>query len=188
MSDLDDQTKKVADAYWGDDRKPDGAKQPVRDAHNLGAPPRVLTAAMQKYLLTETSNLMGLWVACAVLFTIGHLIVAGASGNWTLPPVMPLVFVALAVWSGKSRADHRRRLLRVLTDGELRGAIVRNVRQVENRRMVTTYVTYRVEGTERDVTLASVEQAFAFLQVGLRDEVLYLPAERGIVVPTFMIA
>ena len=186
MSELDDQTKKVADAYWG--QTPSGARQPVADAHGLGAPPRAMTEAMQRYLLTETSNLFGLWVACAVLFTAGHLIAVAATGNWTLPPVLPGLFSAAAIFSAKARADHRRRVARVLTDGELTGAVVRNIRQVENRRVVTTYVTYRVEGTDRDVTLASAEQAFAFLQVGLRDEVLYLRSEPGIVVPTFMIA
>ena len=186
MSELDDQTKQVADAYWG--QTPSGARPPVKDAHGLGAPPRAMTEAMRRYWLTETSNLFGLWVACAVLFTIGHVIAVAVTGNWTLPPVLPGLFIAASSFSGKARADHRRRVARVLTEGELTGAVVRDLRQVENRRMVTTYVTYRVEGTDRDVTLASVEQGFAFLQVGLRDEVLFLRSEPDIVVPTFMIA
>ena len=186
MSELDEQTKKVADAYWG--QTPSGAKPPVKDAHGLGPPPRAMTEPMRRYLLTETSNLFGVWVAFAVLATAGHVLVVAASGNWTMPPLFPALFIGLSIWSGKSRADHRRRVARVLTDGELMGAVIRNIRQVENKRMVTTYVTYRVEGTDRDITLASAEQAFAFLQVGLRDEVLYLRSEPGIVVPTFMIA
>lgn len=171
MSDVDDQTDK-----------------PVRDAHGLGPPPRAMSEPMRRYWLTETSNLFGLWAACAVLFSIGHVIVVVASGSWSLPPVLPGLFLALAIWSGVRRADHRRRLARVLADGDVTSAIVRDIRQVEARGVVTTYVTYRVEGTEKDITIASIEQGFAFLQVGLRDEVLYLPAEPGIVVPTFMIA
>jgi hypothetical protein len=186
MSELDDQTKKVADAYWG--QSSSGERPPVKDAHGLGAAPRAMTESMRRYLLTETSNLFGVWIAFAVLATLSHVLIVAATGNWTMPPVFPVLFIGLAIWSGKSRADHRRRVARVLTDGELRGAVVRNIRQVESKRMVTTYVTYRVEGTDRDITLASAEQAFAFLQVGLRDEVLYLPSEPGIVVPTFMIA
>ena len=186
MTDLDDQTKKVADAYWG--QTPSGARQPVRDAHNLGGPPRAMTPQMQQYLLRETATMFGVWVAFAVLVTLSHVLVVSMTGNWTMPPVFPALLIGLAIWSYKKRADHRRRLARVLTEGELTGAIVRNVRQVEMRNVVTTYVTYRVEGTDRDITLASLEQAFAFLQVGLRDEVLYLRSEPGIVVPTFMIA
>lgn len=186
MSDLDDQTKKVADAYWG--QAPVGGRAGVRDVHALGAPPRALSEAMRQYLLRETSNMSGVWIAFAVLATLSHVLIVAMTGNWALPPVFPVLFIGLAIWSGKKRADHRRRLARVLSDGEVTGAIVRHIRQVENRHMVTTYVTYRVEGTERDLTIASMEQGLAFLQVGLRDEVLYLRDEPGIVVPTFMIA
>jgi hypothetical protein len=186
MSDLDDQTKRVAAAYWG--QTPSGARQPVRDAHDIGAPPRAMTGAMQHYLRRETATMFGVWIAFAVLATLSHALVVAATGNWAIPPVFPALFIGLAIWSGRKRADHRRRLARVLTEGELTAAIVRNIRQVEARNYVTTYVTYRVEGTERDVTIASAEQAFAFLQVGLRDEVLFLRTEPGIVVPTFMIA
>lgn len=186
MSDLDDQTRKVADAYWG--QTPSGARAPVRDAHGLGPPPRSMTPSMQRYLLRETATMFGVWVAFAVLATLSHVLIIAATGNWTMPPVFPALLIGLAIWSFKKRADHRRRVTRVLTEGELAGAIVRNIRQVENRNYVTTFVTYRVEGAETDITLSSTEQGFAFLQVGLRDEVLYLRAEPGIVVPTFMVA
>ncbi len=186
MTDLDDPTKKAADAYWG--QSTSSARTPVRDAHDLGAPPRAMTDKMRLYLLQETATMFGVWVAFAVLGTLSHLLIVSMTGNWTMPPVFPALFIGLAIWSYKKRSDHRRRVSRVLTDGDVTGAIVRNIRQIEMRRAVTTYVTYRVEGTDRDITIASAEQGLAFLQVGLRDEVLYLRAEPGIVIPTFMIA
>jgi hypothetical protein len=185
MSDpLDQQTKDVADAYWGTG----AGKPPVRDAHGVGDPPRELTEGMRRYILDNASTLFGLWVGAAVLASIIHAIAVAATGNVLLPPVFPVLFIALAVVSGRKRAGMRRRLTRVLTEGALVGAVVRNISQQQRGRYVMTTITYRVEGTDRDVFVSSGEQAITFLQVGLRDEVLFLPADPFLVVPTFLLA
>jgi hypothetical protein len=160
----------------------------MSDAHGLGAPPRVLTENMRRYIDIASATMFGFWIAASVLFTLTHVLTVVVSGSLYFPPVLPVVFIGLAVVHGRKAADQRRRITRVLTDGGLTGAVVRKVEQLETRRMVTTTVTYRVEGTERDIQISGTDQALAFLQVGLRDEVLYLPAEPSLLVPTFLIA
>ena len=158
------------------------------DIHGLGDPPRVLTESMQRYIEEGAANLTGLWIGGIVVTTLMHGVMVAATGNWTWPPLFPLLFVVLAVVSSKRRTDMRRRLTRVLTDGAITGAVVRNIHQVQYRRAVTTTVSYRVDGTSRDVHVASTGQGLAFLQVGLRDEVVFLPSEPDIVIPTFLLA
>jgi hypothetical protein len=154
----------------------------------LGDPPRVLTDNMRRYIEDGAANLFGLWIGGAVLSTIMHVVMVAATSNLMFPPLFPLLFVGLAIVSGRRRADMRRRLTRVLVEGAITGAVVRDIHQVQHRRAVTTTVSYRVEGTTRDVQVVSVEQALAVLQVGLRDEVVYLPSEPDIVVPTLLLA
>ncbi len=160
----------------------------MSDAHGLGDPPRALTENMRRYILTASATLFGMWVAASVLFTITHVVTIVASGSLYFPPVLPIVFIGLAVVSARKGAEQRRRITRVITEGALMGAAVRDVQQIQHRRGVTTTVTYRVEGTERDVQINGEDQALAFLQVGLRDEVLYLATEPDLIVPTFLIA
>ncbi len=182
MSDpLDSSIKQVADAYRG--------TTPARqDAHGLGDPPRDLTEGMRRYITIASSNLFGMWVAASVLFTITHVVTVVASGSLYFPPVLPVLFIGLAAVSARKGASQRRRITRVITEGVLIGAVVRKVEQIQHRRAVSTTVTYRVEGTERDVEINGDDQALAFLQVGLRDEVLYLASEPTLVVPTFLVA
>jgi hypothetical protein len=160
----------------------------VSDIHGLGAPPRELTDNMRRYIEDGAANLFGLWIGGAVVGSIMHVVMISATGHLWMPPVFPLLFIVLAIVAAKRRTDMRRRLTRVLTDGAITGAVVRNIHQVEHRRAVTTTASYRVDGASRDVHVASVGQGLAFLQVGLRDEVIYLPSEPDIVVPTFMLA
>lgn len=182
---LDAATKQAADVYWGAGQQQRPAKH---DVHGIGDPPRVLTDNMRRYIEDGAANLFGLLVGAAVLVTIMHVVMIAATGNLWMPPVLPLAFIVLAIVSGKRRADMRRRLTRVLTDGAITGAVVRNIHQTQHRRAVTTTVSYRVEGTSRDVHVVSGEQGLAFLQIGLRDEVVFLPSEPDIVVPTFLLA
>ncbi len=142
---------------------------------------------MRRYIEDGAANLTGMWIGGAVLSTIMHVIMVAATGNWRWPPVFTLLFVVLAIVSGKRRADMRRRLTRVLTEGAITGAVVRHVHQMQHRRLVTTTVSYRVEGTSRDVQVAMAEQGLACIQVGMRDEVVYLPSEPDLVVPTFLL-
>jgi hypothetical protein len=184
MSDLDEQTKQVAEAYWGT-----GARKPaIRDAHGLGDPPRELTEGMRRYIDDNASTLFGLWVGASVFASIIHVIAVAATGNVLLPHVFPVLFIGLAVVSYRKRASMRRRLTRVITQGALTGAVVRNMSQQKRGRYVMTTVTYRVDGSDRDVYVSSGEQAITFLQVGLHDEVLALSADPTLVVPTFLLA
>ncbi len=158
------------------------------DPHGLGAPPRALTESMRRYIDTAASTMFGLWVAASVLFTLTHVVTVVASGSLYFPPVLPVVFIALAVVHGRKGADQRRRVTRVLTEGALTPAVVQRVQQIQARRVVTTTVTYRVEGMNRDVQVTLTDPSLGFLQVGLRDQVLYLASEPSLIVPTFLIA
>ncbi|MEO7092817.1 MAG: hypothetical protein ABI175_06170 [Polyangiales bacterium] len=184
MSDpLDAQTKQVADAYWGG-----GPQQPAkRDAHGLGPPPRALTIGMGEYVKRAGASLFGLWVTLAVLFALGDAITIAAMKGLVAPP-LSIAFVVAAVVSYRKRAELRRRIARVCEEGNFATAVVKNIHQVQTRRYVTTTITYRVEGAPRDVHLVSRDQAVTFLQVGLRDEVLWLAAEPDVCVPTFLVA
>ena len=103
MSDpLDTKTKQVADAYWG--TAPSPAR---RDAHGLGDPPRVMTDSMRRYLDIAASTMFGFWIACSVLFTLTHVVTIVASGNLWFPPVLPILFIGLAVASGRKGCDSR---------------------------------------------------------------------------------
>ena len=179
---LDAQTKQVADAYWGG-----GAQQPIkRDVHGLGPPPRALTIGMQDYVGRAGASLFPLWVALAILFGLGDALTIVIMKGVVAPP-FSLLFLVLAVISYRKRAELRRRIARVCEEGDFTTAVVKHIHQVQSRRVVTTTVTYRVEPFPHDIQLESREQAVTFLQVGLRDEVLWLAADPSIVVPTFLV-
>lgn len=178
---LDAQTKQVADAYWGG-----GTQKPAkRDVHDLGPPPRALTIGMQNYVERAGANAFPLWVTLAVLFGLGDALAIVAIGL-KFPP-FSLVFVALAVVSYRRRAALRRRIRRVCEEGDFTTAVVKNIHQLQSRRYVITTVTYRVEQFPHDIRVVSPDQAVTFLQVGLRDEVLWLASDPTIVVPTFLV-
>ena len=179
---LDAETKQVADAYWGG-----GAQQPVkRYVHGLGPPPRALTIGMGEYVNRAGASLFPLWVALAVMFGLGDTITIIVMKGLIAPPIS-IAFIVAAVVSYRKRAELRRRIARVCEEGNFATAVVKNIHQIQTRRYVTTTITYRVEGAPRDVHLVSRDQAVTFLQVGLRDEVLWLAAEPDTCVPTFLI-
>ncbi len=183
MSDpLDGATKQVADAYWGTSPAP-----VKRDAHGLGPAPRALTIGMAEYVKRAGATLFSLWVTLAVLFGFADAVTIAVMKGLVAPP-FSVLFVVLAVLSYRKRAALRRRLVRVCEEGAIVGAEVKNIHQLQQRRHVRTTITYRVEGAPRLVQLVSSDQVVAFLQVGLRDEVLWLAAEPDLVVPTFMVA
>ncbi len=186
MSDpLDAQTKNVADAYWGGGA---GAPLPAkRDIHGLGPPPRALTIGMQGYVARAGASLFPLWVALAVMFGLGDTLTIVIMKGIVAPP-FSVLFVVLAVISYRKRAELRRRITRVCEEGDFTTAVVKNIHQVQSRRVVTTTVAYRVETFAHDIQLVSRDQAVTFLQVGLRDEVLWLAADPSLVVPTFLVA
>lgn len=186
MSDpLDAQTKQVADAYWGTNQP----KTPARDIHGLGPPPRIVTDAMQRYVARAVPSLFPLWLTLAILFAFSDALVLSMAKGFFYPPIASVLFIVLAIASGRKRAQARGRIARVIVDGTLASAVVRNISQRQlNRRQVITTITYRVEGSERDIYVNSLEQVAAFLQVGLKDEVLVLGEVPEVVVPTFLLA
>ncbi|CAN5851432.1 hypothetical protein BH11MYX3_BH11MYX3_03260 [soil metagenome] len=160
----------------------------MSDAHAIGAPPRELTASMRRYIDIASATMVGFWIAASVMFTLTHVLIVAVSGKLYFPPVLPVVFIGLAVLHGRKAADQRLRITRVLTEGAVTIAEVRKVEELATRRMLTIAVLYRVEGTERDIEIAGTEQALASLQVGMREQVIYLPSEPSLLVPTFLIA
>lgn len=186
MSDpLDAQTKQVADAYWGSGA---GTQQPAkRDIHGLGSPPRALTIGMQDYVARAGASLFSLWVTLAVVFGFGDVLTIVIMKGIVAPP-FSLLFLVLAVVSYRKRAELRRRIAHVCEEGDFTTAVVKQIHQVQARRVVTTTVTYRIEQYAHDIQLVSREQAVTFLQVGLRDEVLWLAADPSLVIPTFLVA
>lgn len=179
---LDAQTKQVADAYWNT-----GSNQPAkRDVHGLGPPPRALTIGMQAYVERAGASLFPLWVALAILFGIGDALTIAIVKGLVAPP-FSVLFVVLAVLSHRKRAALRTRIVRVCEQGDFTTAVVKHIHQVQSRRVVTTTVTYRVDAYPHDIQLVSRDQVVAFLQVGLRDEVLWLAADPSLVVPTFLV-
>ncbi len=179
---LDAQTKQVADAYWGTAARP--AKL---DAHGLGPPPRALTIGMADYVKRAGTTLFPLWVTLTILFGFADAMTIVIMKGLVSPP-FSVLFLVLAVVSYRKRAGLRRRLVRVCEEGVITPAIVKNIHQLQQRRYVRTTITYGVEGAPRDVQLVSADQVVAFLQVGLRDEVLWLASEPDLVVPTFFVA
>lgn len=184
MSDaLDAQTKQVADAYWGG---ASGQKSAKRDVHDLGPPPRALTIGMQSYVERAGASQFRLWVALAIVFGLGDALTIMIMKGVVAPP-FSILFLVFAVVSYRRRAELRRRITRVCEEGDFTTAVVKHIHQVQSRRVVTTTVTYRVETFAHDIQLVSRDQAVTLLQVGLRDEVLWHPADPSLVVPTFLV-
>jgi hypothetical protein len=181
-------TRKTADAYWGTGpRLPPTPAQ--RDPHGLGEPPRDLTPQLERYLKRATPSLFVVWVIFAVFFGLGDVWAIAMSGRF-YPPLAALAFIGLAVWSGRKLADQRRRLRVVLRDGQFTDAEVKDIRVVTRRyryRVVYTYyVLFDVGG--RQVQLVTRDPGASLLQVGLRDQVLWSPAQPDLVVPTFLVS
>jgi hypothetical protein len=181
-------TRKTADAYWGTGpRLPLTAEQ--RDPHGLGEPPRELGPQLERYVKRATYSLFPVWVMLAVFFGLGDVVGIAASGKF-YPPLLTLGFVALAVWTGRKRAERRRRLRRVMRDGQFTDAEVKNIHVVEQRYRHRVVYIYHVlfDLGDRQVLLITRDPGASLLQVGLRDQVLWLSAEPDLVVPTFLVA
>ena len=181
-------TRNTADAYWGT-----GPRLPLtpaqRDPHGLGEPPRELTPQLQRYVKRATPSLFVVWVILAVFFGCSDVVGMTIAGRF-YPPLLTVGLIALSVWTGRRRADRRRRLRAVLREGQFTEAEVKDIRVVERRYRYRVDYTYHVlfALADRQVMLVTKDPGASLLQVGLHDQVLWSPAEPDIVVPTFLVS
>jgi hypothetical protein len=163
----------------------------AHDPHGLGEAPRALTPELRRYYKQATPSLFVAWVMLAVVFGAGQLLVVIAAPEArTHIPFLPLLFIGLAVWSGRKLRAERTRLRKVLRDGRFVEAEVKDIRVIEKRygrRVVYEYLVDFDLG-DRNVTLKTRHTGAWLLQVGLHDQVLWLESEPDLVVPTYLVA
>jgi hypothetical protein len=183
-------TKRIAEAYWGTGPKgPPTAAQ--RDPHGLGEPPRALTPQLERYCKIATPSLFVAWVILAVIFGAGDILVYATVPDLGIHiPWLAMIFIGLSVWSGRKLSAERTRLRKVLREGNFIEAEVKDIRVIEKRYGRHVVYEYHVDFDlgERRVLLKTRNSGASLLQVGLRDQVLWLESEPDLVVPTFLAA
>lgn len=162
------------------------------DVAMLGAAPRDLTPAHEKFLKLAKPSWAPLWIILSVLSISGYammIAITGFSSSALTGLWWPALTVGLAVWTGRNAARRRAALRRTLREGQLRFARLEQCVQIPVGRGLAKRYRYHsifdVDG--RKVPFVIMDDGMSLTPLGSLVEVVYLPELPGEIVPTFLL-